>query len=166
MPFAQTTRSLDADTGTVTLIGVAVFGLLLALILLWAFAARFMVYATSEPTKILLGETIVAHFPTEEGERLQVGQPALIYLDESTVSGVQTLQGQVFDVMATANGVEAEVVPDIEWIDDNDPAILDLFYTPVSGHVDVQVEAISPATLLLRTTGLLADTPPLISTPR
>lgn len=167
VPFAQTTRSLKADRGIARLVVLGLLSLLLAGWLIWAFTAQFFVYTSSESMSILLENSFSAIFVGEMGEELQNGQQALIYLDAPPLSEPVVLPAQIFGVERVAGGVEAQVAPDFRQIEQGPVSdeIMSVFSTPVSGHVAVAVEKLSPATLILRSIGINADTASLISTP-
>ncbi len=167
VPFAQTTRSLNADRGIAALILLALFSLLLTSWLIWAFTARFSVYAVSETRQILLDDTVTTTFTTDAAKGLRVGQKALIYLDAPPLSEPIVLPAQVIDVQAVGGGAKVQVVPDFRQIEaaPMNAEILAAFSQPVAGRVEVEAETLSPAVLVLRSAGLNADTAPLVSRP-
>ena len=167
VPFAQTIRSLSADRGIAALVLVALLSLLLAVWLIWAFAARFAVYATSETAPIRLDNTVTATFSTDAGKHLKKGQAALIYLDAPPLSEQVVLPAQVISVASLSDGVHVEVAADFRQIEAGpvNSEILAAFTKPVSGHLAVEIETLSPATLLLRSAGINTDTAPLVSRP-
>ena len=167
VPFAQTTRSLNADRGIAALVLLALLSLLLSVWLVWAFTARFSVYAVSETTQIRLDDTITTTFTTDAAKGLRVGQKALIYLDAPPLSEPVVLPAQVIDVEGVASGAQVKVAPDFRQIEAApvNAEILAAFSQPVSGRVEVETETLSPALLVLRSAGLNADTAPLVSRP-
>lgn len=167
VPFAQTTRSLKADRGIAALVLVGVLSLLLAAWLIWAFTAQFSIYAVGETAPIRLGNIISATFSDEAGKDLKSGQQAVIFLDAPPLTERVVISAQVIRIEKIANGVLAEVAPDLRQMEASPISreILDAFRTPVSGHVEVETEKISPATLLLRSSGINADTATLVSRP-
>ena len=167
VPFAQTTRSLSADRGIVSLVLLTLLSLLLAGWLVWAFTARFSVNAVSETTEIRLDDTITTTFTTDAAKSLKVGQKALVYLDAPPLSEPVVISAQVIDIEGVADGTQVEVAPDLRQFeaDPVNPEILAAFSQPVSGHVEVETETLSPALLVLRSAGLTADTAPLVSRP-
>ena len=167
VPFAQPTRSLNADRGITTLIWVALLSLLLTIWLIWAFSAQFSVSVSSEPAPIRLDDSVSAFFSSNAGKQLKIGQKALIYLDAPPLSEPVVLPAQVIAVDRASDGFQVQVAPDFRQIEGApvNSEILAAFSTPVSGHVAVEVESISPALLLLRSAGINADTAPLVSRP-
>lgn len=167
VPFAQTIRSLNADRGIAALVLVALLSLLLAVWLIWAFSARFSVYANSETAPIRLDDIITTTFSADAAKDLKKGQAALIYLDSPPLSEQFILQGQVISIASGSDGVEVQVAPDLRQLETGpiNSEILAAFSTSVPGHVAVEVEMLSPATLLLRSAGINADTAPLVSLP-
>lgn len=167
VPFAQTIRSLNADRGVAALVLVALLSLLLAVWLIWAFTASFSVYANSETAPIRLDDIITATFSADGAKELKKGQAALIYLDSPPLSEQLILQGQVTSIASGSDGVEVRVALDLRQLKTGplNSEILAAFSTSVPGHVAVEVESLSPVTLFLRSTGINADTAPLVSRP-
>ncbi len=166
-PFAQTSRSLTADRGIAAVVILAVAGLLLAAWLTWTFTARFSVYVVSQQGPIRLDNLISVTFDAVEQDKLSEGQPARIFLNAPPLSEPVTLSAKVIRVTEGQDGVRVDVAPDFSQFDNAtiSPEILAAFEEPVDGHVEVEVESISPATLVLRTSGLNAETAPLVSRP-
>lgn len=167
VPFAQTTRSLNADRGIASLVLLALLTLLLAGWLIWAFTVRFAVYAVSETSGIRLDNTITTTFTADAAKPLKVGQKALVYLDAPPLSEPVIIPAQVINIEGAADGTRVEVAPDLRQFEADavNPEILAAFSQPVSGHVEVEAETLSPALLVLRSAGLTANTAPLISRP-
>jgi len=165
VPFAQTTRSLAADRGIASLVLLTVVSSLLVFWLVWAFSVHFSIYAVSEERGILLDNTITIHFSADAGEGIQRGQNAFVYLDGPPLSEPLVLAAEVISVEAVADGVEVEVAPDFRQIEAApvDAGIMAAFSQPVPGYVRIETETISPASLVLRSAGLNADTAPLVS---
>jgi len=166
VPFAQTTRSLSADRGMAMLTLLGLLSLLLLVWLVWAFTSRFSVYAVSETTPIRLDDTIAATFPGGTAEQLRIGQKALVYLDAPPLSETVIVPAHVIDVVDSSSGVLVELAPDFRQIESGPVSseVLAAFSMPVSGHVEIEVERLSPALLILRSAGLHTDTARLDST--
>lgn len=167
VPFAQTIRSLNADRGIAALALVALLSLLLAVWLIWAFSARFSIYANSETGPIRLDDVITTTFSVDAAKELKQGQAALIYLDSPPLSEQLILQGQVVGIDNGTENAQVRIAPDLRPLERGrlSDEILAAFSTPVPGHVAVETEMLSPATLLLRSAGINADTAPLVSRP-
>jgi len=167
VPFAQTSRSLKADRGIASLVFLATVSLLLIVWLVWAFTANFSVYAVSDTTQIRLDDTITVLFSADAGQELRNGQKALVYLDAPPLTEPFILPGQVIGLESAPNGVRAKIAPDLRQIEAGPmyAEILNAFSQSVSGHIEVETETLSPASLVLRSAGLNADTAPLVSNP-
>lgn len=166
VPFSQTVRSLKADRGVAALLLVAIFSLMLAIWLVWAFTARFPVYAASATAPLLLDDTITATFSADAAKGLRNGQKALVYLDAPPLSEPVVLAATVIGVTGTSGGAQVEVAPDFRPLEAGtiSSEILAAFSQPVSGHIEVEMEMLSPALLVLRSAGLNTDSAPLVST--
>jgi hypothetical protein len=159
VPFTQTTRSLEADRGIFTLVGLSIFALLLMGWLIWAFTAQFSIYAVSEPTTLRLGAPFQARFPVLDPETVARAQVARLIL-EGQDGPLGTLPALVLDVEPRGTGAIVQILPDLDGLSPEtiDPNLLVAFSQNVTGRVEIETERLSPALLFLRTSGLFADT--------
>lgn len=163
-PFAQTIRSLDADRSYGQIIVLAAFALLLTLWLVWVFAARIPARLTSTTNQIRLDATVTVTFSGEGVDKVQPGQPALVYLDAPPLAASVVLPARVVDVALNGATARVTVMPDFSGleVDDVPEDVLAAFARPTPGRVEVEVERVSPATLVLRASGLNVDSGPVI----
>lgn len=163
-PFGQTIRSLEADQGYGARVALALFGLLLAVWLVWLFAASFAAWLISETDQIQLSDIITVTFAGEGIDKLQPGQPALLVLDAPPLAEKLQLPAQVVGVTISNGKALVDIRPDysrLEAQDEVGPEILAAFARPTPGHVQVEVERLSPAILVLRAAGLTVTTEPV-----
>lgn len=164
-PFSQTIRSLKADQSYGKSVTLALFSLLLAGWLVWAFAARIPSRLTSETDQIQLAEVITTIFGKEAAAHLTPGLSALVILDAPPLTEPLVLPAQVLDVYSVEDKTEVQIVPDFSLLeaDTASPEILAAFSQPTSGRVEVEIERVSPAFLVLRAAGLTAETAPVVT---
>jgi hypothetical protein len=143
--FSHTLRSLRADnfrgSGWLVLLG------LLALLFWfgWFFFAQILLYSTSQSASLQSANRAVAVFPLSEVKRLHPGQTARLQLDG--LESNNTLIGRISAIEQTAQGLQVSLAlqpaPDV-------PVQLQ---SGMSGSVKIEVEQVSPATLVLRAIG-------------
>ena len=143
-PFSRTMRSLQSNTRRPVLIV-----LILAIIIwigwvAWFFLAQITLTEVSQKAYVDSQNIIVADFPLKRLKHIKRGQSAYLSLDQAggfidmipiTVMEINNKNGQV--------RLLAEVDLSSE--------------EGLRGKVEIETERLSPATLLLRASGLLAD---------
>jgi membrane fusion protein (multidrug efflux system) len=133
--------------------------LLLAILLLlgwglWFFLARVSLYEVSQSLRAD-GMFIIADFPAETLGRIQRGQSARLRLSATTDANFETIPAVVFEV-PPANGsgpVPVTLVPTTELAAALPTA------GPLTGQVQIEVEQVSPAMLVIRASGQFAEQP-------
>lgn len=161
IPFMQSLQSLRADHGRFALGGI---GLALVLLLLWGgwfFTPSLAVYTNGNLIRLTRSGDLVATFPAQAYAQLRPGQAARIYPAQSSATAL-TLPATVLEVELNGKGdaVEVRLYPE---------STLDLdalFANGVTGAATVETETISPAVLLMRTTGQFVETPPVSLSPQ
>lgn len=149
-PFSRTTRSLHADSYRASVVALLLAVLVFGAWAGWFFLARISLYEVSQSVRSTKPETIVSDFPMETQERIWEGQSASLQLDDPRNSGVQrSVPAIVMHVTPNAQKGQLEV----------ELALLELVDLPsnsqVKGRVDIEVDRVSPATLVLRASGNL-----------
>ncbi len=139
-PFSRTTRSLHSDS-----FGPSLMMLVLAVLLLlawnaWFFFAQVSLTQISQTASVVKVNIVEARFPPEQLARMRRGQAAFIYLE-----------GQAVPIEANVSDVWQE---DVQLLLKDDEI---LTIGKLNGHVEVEVESVSPATLVLRAAGLLPN---------
>lgn len=143
--FTQSMQSLYADRGHATLWGAGLVTLCLLLWLGWFLTPSLTVYAHGHLVKLTRSGTLVAEMPALESTSLRAGQTAYIY---PTNSPQQGLTASVMEVASQDNSDRIQIMLYLHDNTDEDP-----FASGVTGEVQVAVETIAPATLLLQTLG-------------
>ncbi|MCB0100023.1 MAG: hypothetical protein KDE46_30030 [Caldilineaceae bacterium] len=171
LPFSQSMRSLQADRGMGTFIGLSIALLVFLLWTSWFLWAPISRYETGSLVAITGDGWIVAEFPARAWESIQQGQVAYIHITPQNASGNSQNGGGSTDNTAI---IIPAIVANILGRPVNDRFQVTLAiqeYTPAlerkfSGKVDVEVERVTPAILVARASGQLVDTPALSINPQ
>lgn len=149
-PFSRTIRSLEADSPRLGILGLFFIVMLLGGWLTWGLLSRVTVYEVTERAN-LVGETrIIAQFsPTVRG-RIQPGQSARLRLDSYPWLQYGTVSATVVSVHRQPRNGWLEARLAIKSV----PTTAISLQHGLTGVVEVEVEQVSPAALLLRTAGL------------
>lgn len=155
-------RSLQADDFRLSLLGILIAVILLLAWAGWFFLARITFYETGQIVRVNRDGTIVADFGPGALGRLQRGQPAQLTFDNVSGDLAQTSPSIVIGVanQSQENRVQAELYIL------GDAIALAYLYDDLTGQVEVEVERISPATLVLRAAGLSTDSPAVSHSPQ
>jgi hypothetical protein len=137
--FARTLRALDADDFRMSNVVLALAAVLLGAWTWWLFAGRVAQYETSTSVRVEPNR-FVATFPARVLDHVRPGQPATVELDGVAVPAkvaaigmdAATSQVQVILLAATERAAPASAK---------------------SAEASVEVESVSPATLVLRAIG-------------
>jgi hypothetical protein len=150
-PFSRTTRSLTSDRHTSTLLGLLIVVLLLFVWGGWFFAAGISIYQSSNQAELTRSQRVTAVFPPGTSEGIKRGQAASFYP-----------QGVEWEQHGPLPAIVASVDPDIDANqtrvelalrpEGSLPAPLKLGKT---GRVEIELERVSPATLVFRAGGLV-----------
>jgi multidrug resistance efflux pump len=149
IPFTQTTRSLATDTARNRVVWLLVIALLLAVWLAWGFFSQITLYEITDQASLSGASTIVAQFSPAVQGRIQPGQMARLRLDSYPWLQYGTVAAVVTTVPRTPREGWLEVRLSIA---QEPPAPIALDFG-MTGVVEVAVEQVSPAELLLRTAG-------------
>lgn len=155
-------RSLNADSFRPTVVGlIMAMGLLIAWAA-WFFLARITVYEAGEIAALTQEGTISAKFSEEAVGRIERGQPALLKF-EATAEGQAPPYPAVVVAIADSEQ-EGQVQVEFYPLADIRPAIAG--QERPRGLVEIEIEQVSPAVLVLRASGQFLDTPPLSLSPQ
>lgn len=162
IPFSRSMRSLKADSYRPSLAGLLVAMLLLIAWSGWFFLARITLQETGQIVSATGRGTVIAQFPVETLGRIHRGQSALLRLDAVTEDEAVPIPAIVLDVAKdTQEGQgQVEVFPLPE------AAARMPLQDNLTGRVEIEVERLSPAALVVRASGQLIDTPPVSLSPR
>lgn len=161
-PFANTMRSLTADRYHASLIGLGVALVLLIAWGSWFFLARMTVYEVSASAVVVRDGFIIADFPSASLERIRRGQAAWLHPVRDAAKQPGSVPAVVIDTIRSPSAEPARVklFPVLD---------RDLSKTLPEGQkvrVEIEIGSVSPAVLVLRTSGLLIDTPAVALSPQ
>jgi len=142
-------RSLETDSPRTRLVGLIVIALLLAVWLAWGFLSRVTLYEVTDQASLSGASTVVAQFSPAVQGRIQPGQTARLRLDSYPWLQYGTVPAVVTTVPRTPRDGWLEVRLTIA---EEPPAPITLDFG-MTGVVEVAVEEVSPAELLLRAAG-------------
>lgn len=152
-PFSRTTRSLKTDQHTATLLGLATVIVLLLVWAVWFFAAGIAINQSSEQAEVTRAQRVTAIFSPETSEGIKRGQTASFYPQGEEWEQAGPVPAIVSDVSADSathqTRVELALRPESSL-----PAPLKEGHT---GRVDIELETVSPATLVFRAGGLVTQ---------
>lgn len=157
--FPRSMRSLNADSFRGSILGLALVAAFLVAWFAWFFLARVAVYEVADTARLEVdtlgrvgprgGFKVIANFPPAALGRLQPGQPARLRLHGYPWT-------QYGSLAATVARVEDEVQDgyvQVELAVNPDPASAIPLQDDLLGTVEVEVDRVSPATLVLRAAG-------------
>ena len=159
IPFERSMRSLEVSDPRKLVVALIVTILLLVLWLLWFFLARITIYQISQPINITESDVIVAKFPLEAAQLLKLGQVATLTIDGNVGADLGPISGVVAQINreSKAGIVEASIV--MHW--SQVPQIYSLSnLADLTGKIEVVVEEISPATMVIRAANSAVTTSP------
>ena len=161
-PFANTLRSLNADRFHASLVGL---GIALVLLIAWGgwfFLARMTVYEVSASAVIARDGFVIADFPSAKLGRIRRGQAAWLSPVLDGEKQPDSVPAVVIDVIRASSAEPARVklFPVIE------RDLSEILPEGQKVRVEIEVESVSPAVLVLRTSGLLVDTPGVALSPQ
>jgi len=161
-PFANTLRSLNADRFHAALIGLGVALVLLIAWGSWFFLARITVYEVSATALVGKDGFVIADFPSARPGRIRRGQSAWLY----PVRDGAKQPGSVPAVVIGSIGSPAAEPARVKLFPVLDRDLSDILPAGQKVRVKVEVESVSPAVMVLRTSGLLVDTPGVALSPQ
>jgi hypothetical protein len=138
-------RALRLDSFRATRIGLIFAILVMLALIVWFFLAKVTLYEVSNSLELIADGKILVAFPKEARSRLRPGMPAILRLSQGSDQPVLTLPAVVWDLPQGQEQVEILVL--------SDGLPLDAQQGELLGQVDVEVEYITPAELVLRTSG-------------
>jgi hypothetical protein len=143
LQFSRSMRVLRLDSFRAARVGLVLAAVNMALLIAWFFLARVTLYEVSTGLKPSAEGRLTATFPQESMSRLRTGQSAWLRLDAGAEAQPVRYPALVYDMPAQSNQVEIVVLaPDFP---------TDLPAERLKGQVEVEVEYVTPAALLLRT---------------
>lgn len=147
LPFARSWGALHAERARPSLLILVVSMGLVSAWVAWFFLASMTRSATGQIIGTTRRGTVLATVAPEAAQEIQRGQAAVLHLHDTRVGQRHTLPGMVIAVTRQADGVRVEVsltpqgAARIRW------------HERMTGQVEITVEQLSPAALLMRTIG-------------
>jgi hypothetical protein len=160
-PFSRSLRSLNADSFVPSLIGATLAMLMLLTWLIWFTLAQVTLYEITDNFIVEDKETIIALFPAQSQTQIHPGQSALLRLDVPIGAESATIPAVVVDVIPALNQDKLEV--ELYVRSGLSPIPL---HEGMSGKVEIEVEYVSPAVLVMRATGQLMDAEQVMVSPQ
>ncbi|MBN1149423.1 MAG: hypothetical protein JXA78_19330 [Anaerolineales bacterium] len=145
LQFSRSLRSLRADSFQAARIGMLLAIVNLLVLIAWFFLAKVTLYEISSSLSFAKNGRVIAEFPKQAIARIRSGQSAVLRLETGADQPSLTLPALVYGVERNGTQVELLIMaPDLP------PEAL---AEGLSGQVQVEVEHITPAELVLRASG-------------
>lgn len=143
--FSRSMRALRLDSFRATRIGLAFAVLIMLALILWFFLAKVTLYEVSTTLEMRPDGVLLVTFPKEARTRLRAGMPAILRLSQGADQPSLSLPAVVWNLLPDGEQVEIQIL--------SDALPLDMRQGKLTGQLDVEVEYITPAALVLRTSG-------------
>ncbi|MBU0492019.1 MAG: hypothetical protein KKA73_28135 [Chloroflexi bacterium] len=163
IPFSRSIRSLQADDFRLSLAGLVIAGLLFTAWAAWFFFAQITLYETGQIVRVTNEGLIVADFAPEALKRVRQGQSALLRFD---VAAQDEEAGPIPAIVMTVTSQAPDKKGQVALYPLPEAVSRVPFQDNPTGRVEIEVEYLSPAALILRASGQLLDTPPVSTSPR
>lgn len=161
-PFANTLRSLSADRFHASLIGLGVAFVLLIAWGSWFFLARMTIYEVSTSAVVADDGFVIADFPAAKSGRIRRGQAAWLYPVRDGAKQPGSVPAVVMDINESPSSEPARV----KLFPVLDRDLSEILPEGQKVRAEIEVESVSPAVLVLRTSGFLVDTPGVALSPQ
>jgi hypothetical protein len=157
--FVRSLRSLESDSAQAPAAALVVACLLVGVWVLWVVLAPVELHETSQDWSVSRDGSLIVRFPLEKMPRLRPGQPAELLGPSEPGRPPERWAAIVTDTPYRAeNRLEVGTVR-VELLADRGPR------KPASGTVRVQVEQVTPLTLMLRASEPFTSAPPTSAPP-
>ena len=150
IPFSRSIRSVQADRGKITLLGILFSSLLLITWLFWFLTSKIEVkQMTTDVVPHKQGD-VFAFYPRQNALKIRIGQEARYSLLNTQEEIAPFIPAQVMDIISDRKSGKIKVKLSQE------PGFYSFQVGPETPiEVSIVVEKVSPAILLLEKTGLL-----------
>ena len=155
-------RALYDDSYRFSLVGLIIAIAFLATWAAWFFLAQMTLYETGQIVSVTRDGAIVADFPLEALPRLRRGQPAFLFPQDTQGVSTGPLAAVVTDVSSQTDEDRVEVA----LYPRTNMAALAIPQDRMTGQVEIEVEHVSPAVLMMRTSGRFFDALPISLSPQ
>ncbi len=158
LTFSRSTRSLGIDSFRASRFGLLLAIGLMVAFLAWFFLARVTLYEVSSTMRLLEDGMLQVTFAQEALGRLRQGQPAMVRLYPGPDQPVISLPAMVYEIPTEGEDVKFYLMTS-----ELSPGGLQ---GKLNGQVEVEVEHLSPAELVLRTSGKYLNRSPVPVSPQ
>ena len=145
LPFSRSIRSLDIDSYRASRIGMILAIVIMILLFAWFFFVKVTLYEVSSDLTFTEDGYVLAYFPKEALSRIQSGQPVILRLYSDPDQAALTLPGLVISTEKDGEQVQILMISE------------EAFSLPppedLTGQAQVEVEYVTPATLVRRASG-------------
>lgn len=155
LTFSRSIRSLRIDSFRASRLGLLLAVGLMAALLAWFFLARVTLYEVSNTVQVMENGMLQVAFSTEARNRLRMGQEAVVRINPGADQSAITLPAMVYDIPSDGSDAQLYLLTN-----DLPPGGLQ---GKLNGQVEVAVERLTPAELLLRTSGKYLNRSPASS---
>jgi len=145
LPFSRSIRSLDIDSFRAARIGMILAIVIMIALLAWFFFAKVTLYEVSSDLSFREDGLVLAYFPKESLKRIQPGQPVILRVYYEPDQATLTLPAMVINTEKDGEQVEIVVISE----DSSLPSLQE----DLTGQAQVEVEYVTPATLIRRASG-------------
>jgi len=150
LTFSRSMRSLQGDSFRPSLAALIIASILVLAWIAWLVFAPVVLYETSSDWQVQRDGALIVRFPEKTIARLRPGQPVTLTIQADADQPPQQLKAMVADTpMRTQNRLAPDTVK-IALLSGNLPK------GEVSGEIKIEVERVSPLTLLTRASGQIA----------
>jgi hypothetical protein len=155
--FSSTLRTLQNDPQTFSMGWIVLISLLLLGWLSWFLFAPLSRSVEGVMVHIDGDGVVLAQFPGEVANQLQIGQKSAILLKDGGQNQSASIPATLSNILPQIGDTPSQV----EFYVDLDAPSASAFHSGITGTVSVVVEQISPAMQVWRTTGQFIDTLPI-----
>ena len=145
LPFSRSIRSLNIDSYRVARIGMVLALVIMIALLAWFFLAKVTLYEVSSDLTFTKDGNVLAYFPSESLKRINPGQPVILRVYSDPDQAALTLPGMVINTEEGGEQVEIVVI--------SDDALSLPLQEDLTGQAQVEIEYVTPATLVRRASG-------------
>lgn len=147
--FSRSMRSLKSDNFRASIIGMILFIVILVLLIIWFFGVETTLYEHSADVKLSPNGQFTAEFTDQAMERIQSGQYAVLKVKAGGDSRSVSVPAIVIGTQPESNQVVFVIVAD--------DVPMDIFQEGLKGEVEVEVEYLTPAELVMQSSGAFSN---------
>lgn len=147
--FSRSMRSLKSDHFRASIIGMILLIVIIMLLIIWFFGAKTTLYEHSADVKLSPNGQFSAKFEDQAMERIQSGQHAVLKVKSGGDLNSVSVPAIVIGTQPESNQVVFVIVAD--------EVSMDIFQEGVKGEVEVEVEALTPAELVMQSSGAFSN---------